>query len=63
MTDIYMHGQILGTHSFYLKNGFLEPGAKRRWAMPKEEDIKNAKVIGIDPFFLEATQSAAELCI
>ncbi|MBQ0162882.1 MAG: MBL fold metallo-hydrolase [Treponema sp.] len=20
-----MHGQILGTHSFYLKNGFLEP--------------------------------------
>lgn len=155
MTDIYMHGQILGTHSFYLKNGFLEPdeyselsakyflpggetgtaatvlsslgvnvkidgtiigtevapmlkefykdksvdlssvtfdpeytglmdyvvigglvrspmgtfgalyepGAKRRWAMPKEEDIKNAKVIGIDPFFLEATQCAAELCV
>lgn len=154
-SEIYMHGQILGTHSFYLKNGFLEPdeyseiaakyflpggetgtaatvlaslgvsvkidgtivgrevapmlkkfyecksvdlssvtfdpdyeglmdyvvvaglvrspmgtfgalyepGAKRRWAMPKEADIENAKVVGIDPFFLEATQAAAELCV
>jgi len=25
MSEIYMHGQILGTHSFYLKNGFLQP--------------------------------------
>jgi len=23
--EVYMHGQILGTHSFYLKDGFLEP--------------------------------------
>jgi len=23
--DVYMHGQILGTHSFYLKDGFLQP--------------------------------------
>lgn len=153
--EIYMHGQVLGTHSFYLKSGFLEPdeyselsakyflpggetgsaatvlaslgvsvkidgthigtevapmlkefykdksvdlsslffdpdyvglmdyvvvgglvrspmgtfgalyapGAKRRWSMPKEEDIINCKVAGIDPFFLEATQSAAELCV
>ena len=21
----YLYGQILGTHSFYLKNGFLRP--------------------------------------
>lgn len=25
MSKIYMHGQILGTHSFYLKDGFLVP--------------------------------------
>lgn len=153
--DIYMHGQILGTHSFYLKNGFLEPdkyselsanyflpggetgtaatvlaslgvnvkidgtqigtevapmlrefykgksvdlssiyfdpdykglmdyvvigglvrspmgffgslyqsGAHRPWNMPKEEDIINCKVCGIDPFFMEMTQTAAELCV
>ena len=23
--EVYMHGQILGTHSFLLKGGFLEP--------------------------------------
>jgi len=154
-TDIYMHGQVLGTHSFYLKEGFLEPdryselsakyflpggetgtaatvlaslgakvkidgtqigtevapmlkkfyqdksvdlsslyfdpnyeglmdyvvigglvrspmgvfqslyqeGAHHPWNMPKEEDIMNATVCGIDPYFLEATQNAAELCI
>ncbi len=153
--EIYMHGQILGTHSFLLKDGFLQPdeyseikakyflpggetgtaatvlsslgatvkidgthigtqvapllkefyknktvdlsslyfdpdyeglmdyvviaglvrspmgvfqslyeeGAKRRWNMPKEEDIKNCKVAAIDPFFLEETQAAAELCV
>jgi len=155
MSDIYMHGQILGTHSFYLKNGFLqpdlyselsakyflpggetgtaatvlaslgvdvkidgtqigtevapmlkefykdksvdlssiyydpnyvglmdyvvigglvrspmgffaslyEPGAHRPWNMPKEEDIKNAKVCGIDPYFMEMTKAAIELCV
>lgn len=153
--EIYMHGQILGTHSFLLKNGFLEPdeyseikakyflpggetgtaatvlaslgasvkidgthigtevapllkdfykdksvdlsslffdpdyeglmdyvviaglvrspmgvfqalyeeGAKKRWNMPKEEDIRNCKVAGIDPYFMEETQAAAELCV
>lgn len=153
--EVYLHGQILGTHSFYLKNGFLEPdeyseiaakyfltggetgtaatvlaslgvnvkidgthigtdvapmlkkfyenktvdlsslffdpeyeglmdyvvvaglvrspmgvfnalyesGAKRRWNMPKENDIAECCVAGIDPFFMEATQAAAELCV
>ncbi len=153
--EVYMHGQILGTHSFYLKNGFLQPdeyseleakyfltggetgtaatvlaslgvnvkidgthigtqvapmlknfykdktvdlsslffdpeyeglmdyvviadlvrspmgvfgslyekGAKIRWNMPKEEDISECKVAGIDPFFLDATQETAKLCI
>ncbi len=153
--EIYMHGQILGTHSFLLKDGFLRPdeyseikakyflpggetgtaatvlaslgasvkidgthigtevapllknfykdktvdlsslffdpdyeglmdyvviaglvrspmgvfqalyeeGAKKRWNMPKEEDIASCKVAGIDPYFLEETQAAAELCV
>lgn len=40
-----------------------EPDAIRRWNMPKEEDIRNCKVAAIDPFFLEETQTAAELCV
>jgi len=154
-SEVYMHGQILGTHSFYIKNGFLnpdeyselsakyflpggetgtaatvlaslgvqvkidgtqigtevapmlkefykdksvdlssiffdpdytglmdyvvigglvrspmgvfgslyEPGAHRPWNMPKEEDIINCQVCGIDPYFMEMTQAAAELCV
>ena len=40
-----------------------EEGAKKRWNMPKEEDIKNCKVAAIDPYFMEETQAAAELCV
>ena len=40
-----------------------EPGAKRRWSMPKESDVVECKVAAIDPFFLEATEAVAELCI
>jgi len=40
-----------------------EPGAKRRWSMPKEEDVIGCKVAAIDPFFIEATQAVAELCV
>lgn len=40
-----------------------EPGAKRRWNMPKEDDIASCKIAAIDPFFLEATQKTAELCV
>ena len=153
--DIYMHGQILGTHSFWLKGGFLKPdeyseikekyflpggetgtaatvlaslgvsvkmdgthigtqvapiikdfyknmtvdlsslffdpdyeglmdyvviaglvrspmgvfqslykpGAKKRWNSPKEKDIAECKVAGIDPYFGEETQLAGELCV
>lgn len=151
---IYMHGQILGTHSFYLKNGFPIPdeyseisakyflpggetgsaatvlaslgmdvkmdgthigtevapmlkkfyegksvdlssikfdenyeglmdyviisgfdrtpmgtfqtlyeSGEKRWNMPKESDIEEATVVGIDPFFQEETQAAAEMCV
>lgn len=40
-----------------------EPGAKRRWSMPKESDVVECKVAAIDPFFLEATEAVIELCI
>ena len=40
-----------------------EKGAKKRWSMPKEEDIANCNVGAIDPFFLEETQAAAELFV
>ena len=40
-----------------------EPGAKRRWSMPKESDVVECKVAAIDPFFLEATEVVTELCI
>jgi len=40
-----------------------EPGAKRRWSMPREEDVINCKVAAIDPFFMEATRAVAELCV
>ena len=40
-----------------------EPGAKKRWNMPKEEDIEGCKVAAIDPFFLEETQTTSELCV
>lgn len=40
-----------------------EPGAKRRWSMPKESDVVECKVAAIDPFFLEATETVTELCI
>lgn len=40
-----------------------EPGAKRRWNMPKEADIEVCKAAAIDPYFAEATQAAAELCV
>ena len=39
-----------------------EPGATKRWNMPKEADILECKVAGIDPFFLEETQAVVELC-
>lgn len=39
-----------------------ESGVKR-WNMPKESDICDAAVAGIDPFFQEETQAAAELCV
>lgn len=39
-----------------------EPGAVKRWSMPKEEDVIACKVAAIDPYFFEETQTVAELC-
>lgn len=41
----------------------LYASGEKRWNMPKEEDIAGCKVAGIDPYFMEATQAAAELCV
>lgn len=41
----------------------LYESGEKPWNMPKEEDIAGASVAGIDPFFMEATQAAAELCV
>ena len=40
-----------------------EKGAKKRWNMPKEEDVRSCSVAAIDPYFKEETQAAAELCV
>lgn len=34
-----------------------------RWNQPREEDIQGASVAAIDPFFREASDKAAELCV
>jgi len=41
----------------------LYESGEQRWNMPKEEDIAGCKVAGIDPYFQEETQAAAELCV
>lgn len=40
-----------------------EPGAKKHWNVPKESDIAGCTLAAIDPFFLDETQIAAELCV
>ncbi len=41
----------------------LYASGEKRWNMPKEDDIVGCKVAGIDPYFMEETQAAAELCV
>ena len=40
---------------------FFSDGAKR-WSVPKEDDIIEASVVGLDPFFQEQSTEAAKLC-
>ncbi len=41
----------------------LYKSGTKRWNMPKEEDVIECKVAGIDPYFMEETQAVAELCV
>lgn len=47
--EVYMHGQILGTHSFYLKDGFLQPDEyselKAKYFLPGGETGTAATVL------------------
>ena len=35
---------------------------KKRWNLPKREDIENANVVGLDPFFQNASETVAFYC-
>lgn len=41
----------------------LYESGEKRWNDPKEQDIIDCKVVGIDPYFKESTQMVAELCV
>lgn len=47
--EVYLHGQILGTHSFWLKDGFLEPDKyaeiKAKYFLPGGETGTAATVL------------------
>lgn len=45
-----------GTFGEYFSN------EKRRWNTPVKEDIENAKVVGLDPFFMEQSELVAKFC-
>lgn len=45
-----------GTFADYYSNGL------KRWNEPKEEDILNSKVVGIDPWFEEMTLKVVTIC-
>ncbi len=45
-----------GTFGDYFSNG------KKRWNTPVKEDIENAKVVGLDPFFMEQSDLVAKYC-
>ncbi len=47
---------IFGKFTDYFENG------EKRWNTPREEDIKTSTVIGLDPFFQEASELAAQYC-
>ena len=42
---------------------FFDAKNKRRWNNPSREDVKNAKVVGLDPFFFEQSQEVMSYCV
>lgn len=74
LSSIYFDPNYVGLMDYVIVDGLertpmgffqslYQPGAHQPWNMPKEDDIKNAEVCGIDPFFLEKSLAAAELCV
>ncbi len=61
MDYVVIAGLVRSPMGFF--QSIYEPGAKKRWNMPKEEDIVGCKVAAIDPYFKEETQVTAELCV
>lgn len=61
MDYVVIAGMVRSPMGFF--QALYEPGQTIRWNMPKEQDIIDCKVAGIDPYFMEATQLTAELCV
>lgn len=73
LSSIYFDPDYQGLMDYVLISGLdrtpmgtfqslYESGIKR-WNRPKESDITEAVVVGIDPFFQEESLEAAELCV
>ena len=73
LSSLYFDEEYEGLMDYVLISGFdrtpmgtfqqLYSSGVKRWNMPKEEDILAAEAVGIDPYFQEETQAAAELCV
>lgn len=73
LSSLFFDGEYPGLMDYVIVSGLsrtpmgmfqqlYEKGIKR-WNMPEEEDIVSCRTAGIDPFFQEETQRAAELCV
>lgn len=60
MDYVVISGLVRSPMGFFQQ--LYEAGVKR-WNAPREDDIAGCAVAAIDPFFLEETQLAAELCV
>lgn len=61
LTDMVVIGGHTRTCFGAFGRYFSDP-AHGRWNSPRREDIEGAKAAGIDPFFFEASASAARMC-
>ena len=61
MDYVVVAGAVRSPMGFF--QSLYEPGAKKVWNMPKEEDIVACKVAAIDACFMDATEKTAELCV
>lgn len=61
LQDVVMIGKNSRTVFGQFQNFYADP-ERGKWNMPNVEDIKNASVASIDPFFFDASVEAARLC-